>query len=80
MLFVPSPRASVRRSKKGVAPRRLRIISTPQCDMEASSEQTSRLKQLVIIHGVNRGVTDSAGDPGHCAVKLLQRSSCTAPP
>jgi len=54
--------------------------STPQCIMDASSEQKAGLKQLVIIQGINLGVAELGEPRRHRAVKLLQRSACTAPP
>ena len=42
--------------------------------------QKGRLKQLVIIQGINLGVAELGEPRRHRAVKLLQRSACTAPP
>ena len=50
--------------------------STPQCNMDASSEQKAGLKQLVIIQGINLGVAELGEPRRHRAVKLLQRSAC----
>lgn len=78
-LVLPAERAAVLLAKSSRLTRATdRWI--PQCSMDGFiPRKTARLKQLVIIRDLNLGVAQFGEPRRHRAVKLLQRSSCTAP-
>jgi hypothetical protein len=78
-VFPPSePQCS---SRKGARPTQATNRWTPQCSMDGFiPRQKGRLQQLVIIQALNLGVAEFGEPRRHRAVKLLQRSACTAPP
>ena len=75
-----SERAAVLPREKGVASRRRRSAGHRSAAWTASRDKKGRLQQLVIIQGTNLGVAQLGEPRRHRAVKLLQRSACTAPP
>jgi hypothetical protein len=80
MLGLPAERAAVLLAKRGSPHAGYEPLDTAVQHGRLHPATKGRLQQLVIIQGLNLGVAEFGEPRRHRAVKLLQRSACTAPP